>query len=83
MNNYLLEVIIGAFTGHLLADGVTWLLRKNKMINLTKEELVSIESLLYVKYNALHDIGLYEDARYYNDLRDKIANMIKEGNYNE
>lgn len=30
MNNYLLEVIIGAFIGHLLADLVTWLAGKRK-----------------------------------------------------
>lgn len=31
MNNYLLEVIIGSFIGHSLADLSSWLMRKNKM----------------------------------------------------
>lgn len=45
------------------------------MINLTRKELISIKSLLYFKYNALLDIGLYEDAEYYRIIIDKLEDI--------
>lgn len=42
-------------------------------IILTRKELISIKSLLYFKYNALLDIGLYEDAEKYRVILDKLT----------
>lgn len=58
MNNYLLEVIIGSFIGHSLADLSSWLMRKNKMNRIIRVDCT--DDLLDIKPARLINANTYE-----------------------